>query len=128
MKLSRPLLHTARIADAFLFWPVLMLVVWGELFAPQGLPVVGLINDKVLHFFAYFSLSWMSGAAFKNRAGMLAATFGLILMGGGLELVQGAIGRDASLGDEFANTAGALMGGALARVIVEPLRKRFAAK
>ena len=31
MKLSRPLLHAARIADEILFYPALILVIWGEL-------------------------------------------------------------------------------------------------
>src|SRR3954463_3332729 len=32
MTLPRPLLHKARVAAAILFWPTLLLVIWGEIF------------------------------------------------------------------------------------------------
>jgi hypothetical protein len=35
MKLRRPLLHAARIADEVLFYPALALVIWGELSPAQ---------------------------------------------------------------------------------------------
>jgi VanZ family protein len=125
MKLSRPLLHLVRMADSVLFWPVLGFVVWGELFAPDSLPLIEGVNDKLLHLNAYFVLAVMAGAGFRERRPAIAAVIGLILMGGMLEIIQGLVGRDMSIYDELANAAGAIAGGILARGIIEPLRRRF---
>ena len=125
MKLSRPFLHTARIAVAVLFWPVLAFVVWGEVLAPEDVPVIRDINDKILHINAYFILAAMAAATLKKRRTALAAGLGLILMGGVLEIVQGVIGRDMSIYDELANAGGVILGGTLARIVIEPLLSRF---
>jgi VanZ family protein len=125
MKLSRPFLHTARIAVAVLFWPVLAFVIWGEVLAPEGVPVIQDINDKVLHLNAYFILAAMAAATVKQRRTAVAAGLGLILLGGMLEIVQGAVGRDMSIYDEYANTGGVILGGTLARIVIEPLLRRF---
>jgi VanZ family protein len=50
----------------------------------------------------------------------------LIFLGGVLEILQGMLGRDMSVYDEMANSAGAILGATLARLAVEPLRKRLA--
>ena len=128
MKLPRPLLHAARLADVFLFYPALLLVIWGELTGAPP-PVFGWVenwNDKLLHFFAYFGLSAMAAAAFKERHPVFFAGVALMLLGGVLEIVQGLTGRDMSVYDEIANVAGVLVGGFGARAIVEPLRRRLA--
>ena len=127
MKFYRPLLHAVRLADAVLFWPALAVVVWGEVFAPIHLHLLDRVNDKVLHFIAYFGLAVMAAAAFKGRRGAVWAVLALIVMGGVLEIVQGYVGRDMSLGDELANASGALIGGGMARMLVEFLRRRFGA-
>jgi len=128
MTFSRPFLHTLRIAVAILFWPVLALVIWGEVLAPEGLSIFAYFNDKVLHFNAYFIMAAMAAAAFRRRRGVIAAVLSLILLGGVLEIVQQFTGRDASVYDELANAAGAILGGILARIAVEPLRRRFGAR
>jgi VanZ family protein len=128
MSLSRPLLHAARIAIAVLFWPVLAFVVWGEVLAPDSVPVIDRINDKVLHFNAYFILAAMAAAVFKNRRPVVLAVIGLIALGGALEIVQGLTGRDMSIYDELANTAGAISGSLLARMAIEPLQRAFRAR
>ena len=127
MKLSRPLLHAARIADEILFYPALGLVIWGELTGnePHILDLFGPINDKVLHFLAYFGLAAMAGTGFKTRKTVLLASLGLIVLGGVLEIVQGFTGRDMSFYDELANSAGVITGAVLARGIIEPLRKQL---
>lgn len=125
MTFSRPFLHTLRIAVAILFWPVLALVIWGEVLAPDGLSIFAYFNDKILHFNAYFIMAAMAAAAFRRRRGVIAAVLALILLGGVLEIVQHFTGRDASVYDELANAAGAILGGNLARIAVEPLRRRF---
>ena len=126
MKLPRPLLHAARMADAVLFWPVLLLVIWGEIFAPEGHGLLSRINDKILHTLAYFLLAAMAGVALKKRGSVVLAVLALIALGGVLEVIQGYVGRDMSFYDELANTFGAVTGGILARVIIEPLNRSFA--
>lgn len=127
MKLPRPLLHAARVADEILFYPALGLVIWGELTPsePHFLDFFGELNDKALHFIAYFGLAAMAAAAFKNRRPAILASLGLIVLGGVLEIVQGFTGRDMSFYDELANTVGVIAGAVSARVIIEPLRNRF---
>jgi VanZ family protein len=127
MKLDRPLLHNARIADAILFWPAVTLVIWGEIFGPASPPLLESVNDKVLHCFSYFVLAAMASAALKRRGPAILAVIGIIILGGVLEIIQGYVGRDMSLYDELANTAGAIPGGIIARIVVEPLRRRYAA-
>ena len=127
MKLPRPLLHAARIADEILFYPALLLVIWGELTPtePHFLDLFGPLNDKALHFLAYFGLAAMAGAAFKRRSPVIFAGLGLIVLGGVLEIVQGFTGRDMSFYDELANIAGVITGAVLARAIIELLRSRL---
>ena len=129
MKASRPFLHILRLADAVLFWPILGFVVWGELSpASSALPIIAETNDKLLHFIAYFGLSGMASAAVKERSMALKAAAALILLGGGLEIIQGFIGRDMELYDEVANTLGVFSGTMICRAIIEPLRLRVAPK
>jgi len=127
MKLPRPLLHAARIADEILFYPALGLVIWGELTPsePHFLDFLGELNDKALHFIAYFGLAAMAAAALKNRRPAVLASLALIVLGGVLEMVQGFTGRDMSFYDELANTAGVIAGTVSARAIIERLRSRF---
>jgi len=128
MRVFRPFLHVVRIADAILFWPASALVIYGELSSrPEQLFLTffGAINDKVLHFEAYFVLGAMAAAAFRSRRPGLWAIIGLIFLGGVLEIIQSYVGRDMSFFDELANTAGAISGAVIARLIVEPLRRRW---
>ena len=83
MKLPRPLLHAARIADEVLFYPALV-VVRGELapVEPDAFGWLAGINDKLLHFAAYFGLSVMAGAAVRRRKTAILAGLGLVLLGG----------------------------------------------
>ena len=126
MRIDRPLLHRARIADKILFFPALLLVIWGELTATEP-PLLGDVEfqDKLLHFIAYLCLAGMAAAGFRARKPVILAAIGLIVMGGVLEIVQGYTGRDMSLGDEIANAAGVIAGAICGRAVIEPLRRRF---
>jgi VanZ family protein len=124
MKIPRPWLHAARMADSILFYPALLLVVWGEL-SPRPSEVIEGANDKLLHFIAYFGLAAMAAMAVRRRRAAIFAALGLIVLGGVLEIIQGFGGRDMSLYDEFANISGVLVAGFAARAIVEPLRRRL---
>jgi VanZ family protein len=125
MIISRPWLHAARITYVILFYPALLLVIWGEL-TPRPPEVIEGDNDKLLHFIAYFGLAAIAAIAVRRRKAAILAALGLIVLGGILEIIQGFVGRDMSLYDEFANTLGVVVGGFAARAIVEPLRRRLA--
>jgi VanZ family protein len=102
------LMKFSRLSAVLLFWPALALVVWGELRPGGGDPFH--IWDKLLHFTAYFGLMGIAGVALSGRRRVLWAALGLIVLGGALEIIQGMVGRDMSLYDEFANTLGVLAG------------------
>jgi VanZ family protein len=124
VKLPRPLLHAARIADAVLFWPVLALVMWGQLNAEVP-GEIAQINDKLLHFSAYFVLGAMAGGAIRRRGQVKWAVLGLIILGTVLELIQASVGRDTSFFDGVTNAAGAIAGAGLARFVLDPLRRQW---
>jgi VanZ family protein len=118
MKSPRAFLHAARLADAVLFWPALAFVIWGELQPDVPTAVQG-INDKVVHFTAYFVLGAMAGAAIKKRGRVKWAVVGLIALGAILELIQAFVGRDPSVLDGITNGAGAIAGALLARCVLD---------
>jgi VanZ family protein len=123
-KSPRKLLHAARLADAVLFWPVLAYVLWGEL-QPDLPNYLQQINDKLLHFSAYFVLGAMAGGAIRRRGRVKWAVLGLILVGAAIELIQAFVGRETSFLDGVANGAGAIAGALLARYVLDPLRERW---
>ena len=96
----RRVLHGLRLADAWVFWPALAMVLWGELSPAPLLPEE---NDKLLHFIAYFGLSWLGLAACRSRRNAFFAGLFLAIVGGLVEVAQGYIGRDMSLYDELTN-------------------------
>lgn len=100
----------------WLFWPGLLLVIWGEVFRdPHDSQ---LFWDKGEHFTAYFGLAAMATLVIGRRRALVWAIAGIIALGGALEIVQGLVGRDADLGDFIANTAGALTGLGVALVVI----------
>ena len=123
-KSPRAFLHAARLADAVLFWPLLAYVLWGQL-QPDVPPVLQSINDKLLHFTAYFVLGAMAGGAVKDRGKVKWAVLGLILVGAAVEILQAYVGRETSLLDGLTNGAGAIAGALLARYVLDPLRERW---
>ena len=100
---------------AILFLPAWAGVVGGEL--GKGGPGFN-IWDKMLHFSAYFILAGLAATALRSRRAALWAVLGLIAMGGILEIVQGFIGRDCDIHDEYANTLGAIAGALVGRAIM----------
>jgi len=64
-------------------------------------------SDKILHFSGYFALAmWFSGITERKR--YLFIGFGLISLGGAIEIAQGAMrmGREAEWLDFLANSLG----------------------
>ena len=123
-KPPRALLHVARLADAVLFWPVFAYVLWGQLQPSVPQPLEGL-DDKLLHFAAYFVLGAMAAGAIKRPSLVKWAVIGLILVGAAIEVIQGYVGRETSVLDGLANGAGAIAGVGLARLVLDPLRRRW---
>ena len=124
VKSPRAILHAARLADAVLFWPALAFVVWGQL-QPESPFALENINDKLLHFSAYFVLGAMAGGAVRRRGAVKWAVLGLIVVGAMVEVLQADVGRDTSVLDGVANGAGAIAGALLARFVLDPLRRRW---
>jgi VanZ family protein len=117
----RTFLDAARLAATVLFWPVLALVVWGEL-RPDVPTVLQGINDKFLHFGAYFVLAALAGGAIKQRGLLKWAVLGLIAFGALIEIIQAFVGRDPSLLDGINNGAGVIAGILVARFVLAALQ------
>jgi VanZ family protein len=103
---------------------VLAFVLWGQL-QPDVPHALYEINDKLLHFLAYFVLGAMAGGAFRKRGRVKWAVLGLIAVGAAIELLQAQVGRETSFFDGMANGAGAISGALLARFVLDPLRERW---
>ncbi|HVZ27953.1 MAG TPA: VanZ family protein [Rhizomicrobium sp.] len=113
------LLHQASL---WLFWPVMALIVWGEL-RPSPPPLINHMWDKAEHFTAYFVLAAMATFALGLGRRLAYSIFGILLLGAVLEVAQRYTGRDPSLLDLIANTLGVMAGMSLAAVtvtLVEP--------
>ncbi len=107
-------LDMTRFLSRWLFWPGLLLIVWGELTPhPPDLSMM-FAWDKAEHFTAYFGLCLLASLAWGLRRSLVWVLLGLILVGGVLEIVQGMVGRDCDWHDELANSLGALCGLAVA--------------
>lgn len=106
----------------WLFWPALMVVVWGEL-TPRPPSVEVTVSDKLLHFIAYFGLAGIATTALGAKRA-LQIWISLAVLGGALEILQGLTGRDAEWLDEAANTLGAGLGTLAGLLFLRLLGKR----
>lgn len=116
-------ISSVRRTAAIVFWPVLLLLVWGEL-APHPPPIELETSDKLLHFLAYFGLAAILAAALGTGRALVCAVAGLVALGGVLEILQGFVGRDAEWLDAAANALGAIAGAVLGLVVLRLLRPR----
>ena len=99
-----------RRAGKILFWPALAVVIWGEL-SPHPPELPGpLMWDKLDHFIAYFGLALLSTLAWGLKRSLVWLFLGLVALGGGMEILQALLGRDAEWGDFLANDLGILTG------------------
>ena len=78
-------------------------------------------SDKVEHFLAYFLLASAAVQIYRTRAALLWAGAGLVLLGVGIEFLQGALTTDrmADPMDALANSVGVVAGMAM---VFTPLR------
>jgi VanZ family protein len=69
-------------------------------------------SDKLHHFLAYFALSAMAVQLYGRWTSLLGAGLGLVLLGIGLEHLQGALidSRTADRWDALVNTLGVIAG------------------
>lgn len=120
------LLKWARSLALYLFWPAMAVLIWSELDpAPPNLE--DYVWDKALHFIAYFILSGIACVALKADRRVVAATLGVIVLGGVMEVLQGFTGRDPSFYDEVANALGAICGAGAGWLLIRQLRPKILA-
>ena len=99
-----------RLLSLWLFWPGVVLIVWGEL-TPNPPHLEGLFSwDKVDHFVAYFGLAAMATMIVGPKPRLTAILVAIVGFSGLLELIQFAAGRDAELSDFIANSLGVACG------------------
>lgn len=93
-----------------MFWPAVIVVVWGEL-TPHPPKLAGpWLWDKLDHFTAYFGLALLATLGWGLRRSLVWVFLGVVALGGCLEIIQSLVGRDGTWGDFFANDLGALLG------------------
>lgn len=104
-----------RLAGLWLFWPAVVVVIWGQL-TPHPPPAAENQWDKAQHFIAYFGMALLATLGWGRRGRQIWILLGLLAMGGSLEIVQGMVGRGAEWLTQAANTLGALLGMGVAMV------------
>ena len=106
-----------RIAWRVVFFVLTALVVWLSVKAPGDTPGLP-IWDKLQHFLAYAVLGASGALGFPTRASAIVLALGLVLLGGGLEVVQLYLPeREMSLGDGVANLLGVICGTAVGYLV-----------
>jgi VanZ family protein len=118
-------LPKVRRAGAWLFWPALAVVAWGEL-TPHPPKAAALLWDKAEHFIAYFGLTLLASLGWGLRRSLVFVFIAVVALGGALEILQSFVGRDAEWDDFFANALGALAGLVLAVIYLSIPRRLVA--
>lgn len=116
----------SRVVEAWarILWGVALgAVIWASLLSgpkcEQLQSLVPFVDDKALHFLAYFGLALLAMIGFPRRG--LRVALLMLVLGALLELSQlGVAGRTADTTDQLANSGGVLAGMAAGRV-----RRRF---
>jgi len=94
-------------------WGLILLVIFLSLAPHPPQPNVAIIPfaDKIGHGFAYFTLMSWFAQLYQTTQQRRYLAIGFILLGGGLEILQGMSGvRTADIWDFFANTSGVIIG------------------
>jgi VanZ family protein len=117
-KVAPRLRRFVKRAAFWLLWPAIAVIAWGELTPHPPQEVDSIFGwDKAEHFTAYFGLALMGVLGWSGRRVFLIL-LGVLALGGGLEILQAFVGRDAEWGDMLANTLGAITGTALALLLL----------
>jgi VanZ family protein len=95
-----------------LFWSGILVLIVVSVIPRDYLPPPGFdMWDKLQHVLAYTILSVLGGQAYPGKKYLASIFFGLIILGGSLEVIQSIVpNREASFGDEVANTIGVGIG------------------
>lgn len=106
----KPLRHPRRWIGLWLLAIAVVIVVC--LMPPPPLPPLPDHSDKVEHFASYFLLAFGAVQLFGTRQALLLAAIGLVMLGVGIEIAQGAMTSDRSADpyDALANTVGVVLG------------------
>lgn len=110
---SAPLLKPLRRPHLWLgLWLLALAVVCVASLTPPPPMDIPKHGDKVEHLLAYAVLAAAAVQVFRPGRALWIAGIGLVLMGVGLEIAQGALTRTrmADPADALANTAGVLLG------------------
>lgn len=93
-----------------------LIIAWFSLGPPPETPSAPFLNDKVMHFIAYFGLGGAAVCAMRAPSVALTA-IGAGVYGGIIEIAQAVMpfGREGSILDAAANVAGAAAGAALGK-------------
>jgi VanZ family protein len=117
-KFAPRLRQTIKRAAFWCLWPGIAVVAWGELTPHPPEEITRYFFwDKEEHFVAYFGLALMGVLGWSGRRAV-PIFLGALVLGGGLELLQAVVGRDAEWGDMLANTLGAATGTLLALLLL----------
>jgi len=112
-----------RRLGAWLFWPALAVVAWGEL-TPHPPHLEGVLSwDKLDHAIAYFGLTLLASLGWGLRRSLVWVFLSVVALGGLLEILQTMVGRDGEWGDFAANDLGALAGLGIAIVYLAVPRR-----
>ena len=109
----KPLRHPRRWIGLWVLAIVAVVVVC--LMPPPALPPLPDHGDKVEHFASYFLLAFGAVQLFAARRVLLLAAAGLVVLGVGIEIAQGALTSDRSADpyDALANSVGVALGMAM---------------
>ena len=102
-------------------------VIVGSMLPALLLPDLPPGSDKLEHLLGYAILAAAAAQVFATRAALLRAGLGLIALGVGIEIMQGAMttSRLMDAWDAVANTLGVLLGLASAATPLRDLLLRF---
>jgi len=106
-KFQRPVRDVLHFVFLITFFITLFAIVMASLSPPDVIKPYIRYSDKVLHFSAYFGISFLALGAFP-KTHLVIIFIGLSLTGAGVEILQESmgLGRSASLGDIVANCLG----------------------
>ena len=106
----KPLQHPRRWTGLWLLAIAAVIAVC--LMPPPALPPLPDNSDKIEHFASYFLLAFGAVQLFTRGQVLLMAALGLVALGIGIEIAQGALTSDRSADpyDALANAVGVLLG------------------
>jgi VanZ family protein len=98
-----------------IIWLLLLLLIVAGSLSPNISTPEKYHLDKIIHFGAYMLLTFIAYFSSKNRRTLITAVVILIMIGGGIEIIQTFIPeRSGTIGDFAADILGVIVGGIFA--------------